>query len=127
MTVYSSFNPRLIASFKSNEYGKTRVHTEAASKLRVKVYPTGKKVFQVCPRVDGKRKTITIGNVDDINLAEAREEAMYCSRKARLGQPLEEDIEVPEVITIAEMAHVYIELKTEADWVAAKTIEKNEG
>lgn len=52
----------------------------------VRIYPSLRKTFILCFRINQKQKFITLGNVSDISLSEARSLAREELRKAKSGQ-----------------------------------------
>lgn len=78
----------------------------------LRVAPTGKKVFYVSKRIDGKMRCIKIGKYPVVSLRDAREQARSILREIELGSYVEagsanEENTIP---TFGEVVPQFIEL-----------------
>lgn len=78
--------------------------------LGLRVWPSGKKVFILNYRVDGRSRRMNIGTTSEFSLAQARETARESMRKVRAGtDPLDERRTRKELPTVSEGLDQYLE------------------
>jgi integrase len=96
----------------------------AQAGLHVLVSVVGSKSFRLKTKINGKPKTITIGNFSDTSLAEARDKAIELRKQTKAGvDPTHKDVPV-KITTFAEVANQFIEWKATVLNRAGTTIRK---
>lgn len=101
---------RLVDTIQPPKVRRIEIHDELLSGLRLRIYPTGKKVYSIVHRLDGQQIRHTIGTHPAIGLAQAREAAREVLRNMQLGTYRRAcDIEpVPQVRTLGATVPEFI-------------------
>ncbi|QXT39432.1 tyrosine-type recombinase/integrase [Gymnodinialimonas ceratoperidinii] len=117
---------KLLNSLDPGEKNRIEVRDAKMQGFGVRVYRTGRKVFDYKCRVDGRRLRIAVGTYPLISLAEARQKATQIARDVALGvYAAKDDLPVEATPTLREVVDQFIDLYAKPntkDWRGSQSI-----
>ncbi len=90
--------------------GRDYYRDEKQRGLELRVYPTGRKMFALYRKIDGRADRVTIGLYPDLSVEQARDEAQaLLGEIAQGGNPAHERRALREEMTFAQLFEQYLE------------------
>ena len=103
----SNLTPRLARESKSN--GNTILFDRSLTGFGLRIHPSGRKVWFVQARIEGRSRRIVIARYGEMELAEARRRARDILARIRAGENPADDIQRErETRTLREFADEYL-------------------
>ena len=105
--VKRKLTPKFVEHVTAPSVKRFEVWDTALQCFGIRVSPTGRKVWFVVVRVDGRQRRMTIGTYPALSLAEARDQARKLIRDAQLGRLTEKH---EELLTLGDAVPLFVQL-----------------